>query len=63
MRIMRFNPLFPFDPSIDSALEHRHLILAYLTVLLVQIGYISFLVRRFMLARRAESQMRQDHRP
>jgi hypothetical protein len=53
MPVLRFDPLFPFDPSIDSALEHRHLILAYFAVLSVQIGYLGFLVRRFMLTRRA----------
>ncbi len=53
MTLLRLNPLFPFDPSIDSALEHRHLILAYLTVLSVQIGYLAYLVRQFMLTRRA----------
>jgi hypothetical protein len=50
---MRFNPLFPFDPAIDSALEHRHLVFAYLTVLTVQIGYLGYLVRQFVLARKA----------
>jgi hypothetical protein len=53
MTLLRLNPLFPYDPSIDSVLEHRHLILAYLTVLSVQIGYLAYLVRQFMLTRRA----------
>jgi hypothetical protein len=60
--MMRFPPLFPFDPSIDSPLEHRHLILAYLAVLSVQIGYLGFLIRRFVLARRADWQLRRDPR-
>jgi len=62
MTIMRFSPLFPFDPSIDSPLEHRHLILAYFAVLSVQIGYLGFLVRRFVLTRKADWQLRRDHR-
>jgi hypothetical protein len=56
-----FNPLFPFDPSIDSVLEHRHLVSAYLVVLTVQIGYLGYLVRQLVLTRKAYWQGRRDH--
>lgn len=54
------NPLFPFDPTIDSALEHRHLILAYVVVLAGQIAYISYLIRQFMVAGRTRFRTGRD---
>jgi hypothetical protein len=62
MTLMRYTPLFPFDPSIDSAMEHQHLVLAYVVVLAVQIFYLGYLVRQFVVARRAHSAMRRDAR-
>jgi hypothetical protein len=53
-------PLFPFDPAIDSALEHRHLILAYVVVLIGQIVYISYLVRQFVVAGRTRFRTGRD---
>ena len=46
------NPFFPFDPTLDSALGHRHLILAYVVVLVVQIGYFCYLFRQLRKAGR-----------
>jgi hypothetical protein len=57
MTLMRLNPLFPFDPTIDSVLEHRHLILAYVIVLTVQIGYLGFLIHQFLVTRKASWQV------
>jgi hypothetical protein len=53
--IVNYNPLFPFDPAIDSALEHRHLIAAYVVVLAGQIAYISYLIRQFLVAGRTRT--------
>ena len=58
--ILNHTPLFPFDPAIDSALEHRHLIFGYVVVLVGQIVYISYLVRQFVVAGRTRSRPRPD---
>jgi hypothetical protein len=49
------DPLFPFDPTIDSGLGHRHLILAYSVVWAVQLGYICYLFRQWKSASRSDS--------
>ncbi len=49
------NPLFPFDPTIDSGLGHRHLILAYCVVWAVQLGYICYLFRQWKSVSRSDS--------
>jgi recombinational DNA repair protein RecT len=43
--------LFPYDPKIDSALGHSHLILAYCVVWAVQLGYLGYVA----IKRRAAS--------
>jgi hypothetical protein len=58
--VLNHTPLFPFDPAIDSALEHRHLIFAYVVVLVGQIVYISYLVRQFLVAGRTRSRRGPD---
>jgi hypothetical protein len=35
--------LFPYDPKIDTPLEHRHLILAYCAIWVVQLGYLGYI--------------------
>jgi hypothetical protein len=54
--MMLLNPLFPFDPTLDSGLEHRHLILAYVVVLIVQMGYLFYLLRQYIGTRRTHSE-------
>lgn len=48
-------PLFPFDPALDTGLEHRHLIAAYVVVLGAQIGYFCYLFRQLKTASRSHS--------
>jgi|GEM_PF-5840103 len=61
LAMILLKPLFPFNPAIDTALEHRHLIAAYVVVLAVQIGYFCYSFRQLQIARRAhsEAQMRK----
>jgi hypothetical protein len=49
-------PLFPFDPTLDSGLEHTHLVLAYVVVLTVQAGYVCYLLRQWIVVRKAHRQ-------
>jgi hypothetical protein len=35
--------LFPYDPKIDSALGHSHLIFAYCVVWAVHLGYLGYI--------------------
>jgi hypothetical protein len=43
-----YTPLFPYDPAIDSVLEHRHLVLAYGVVVVAQIIYAAYLIWRYL---------------
>ncbi len=45
--------VFPYDPAIDSVLEHRHLVLAYVLVLIVQIAYLCYLMRQWKITGKA----------
>lgn len=61
LAMILLKPLFPFNPAIDTTLEHRHLIAAYVVVLAVQIVYFCYSFRRLRIARRShsEAQMRK----
>ena len=48
--------LFPYDLKIDTPLEHRHLILAYCAIWVVQLGYLGYIG----LKRRAASKTIPD---
>lgn len=48
--------LFPYDPKIDSALAHSHLVLAYCVVWGVHLGYLGYIA----LKRRAASKTVTD---
>ncbi len=43
--------IFPFDPNIDSALAHRHLVMAYFLVWFVQLGYLLYVGKKWFSAR------------
>ena len=43
--------LFPYDPNIDSALAHRHLVIAYSLVWIVQSGYLLYVGKKWFSAR------------
>jgi hypothetical protein len=47
---MHLSSLFPFDPTIDTSLGHRHLILAYCVVGAVQLSYLCYLLRQWKSA-------------
>lgn len=48
---------FPFDPAIDSALGHRHLILVYCLIWLAHAAYAAYVVRKWMSVGREESRV------
>jgi hypothetical protein len=52
LALMLLTPLFPFDPTLDTALGHRHLVIAYLVVLAIQGVYFTSLLRRRSRAKR-----------
>jgi hypothetical protein len=54
---MHLSSLFPFDPSIDTSLGHRHLILAYCVVGAVQVSYFCYLLRQWKSADANDSVM------
>ena len=41
---------FPFDPTTDTSLGHRHLVLAYGVVWGVQLCYLAYLLRQWKSA-------------
>lgn len=43
--------IFPYDPNIDSALAHRHLVIAYSLVWFVQLGYLLYVGKKWFSAR------------
>lgn len=47
---------FPFDPAIDSAMGHRHLIAVYCVIWLAHAAYATYVVKKWMSIRRDESQ-------
>jgi hypothetical protein len=48
---------FPYDPAIDSALGHRHLILVYCLIWLAHAAYAAYVVSKWMSVRREESRV------
>jgi hypothetical protein len=44
--LVLFASLFPFDPAVDSAMAHRHLIAGYCITWAVHLAYLSYLVLR-----------------
>ena len=51
---------FPYDPAIDSALGHRHLILVYCLIWLAHAAYAAYVVRKLITIRRDESRATAD---
>jgi len=51
---MHLTSLFPFDPSIDTSLGRRHLIIAYFVVGAVQVSYLCYLLRQWKSAAASE---------
>ena len=47
---------FPYDPAIDSALGHRHLIAVYCIIWLAHAAYATYVVSKWISVRREESQ-------
>jgi len=47
---------FPYDPTIDSLLGHRHLILVYCLIWLAHLAYLAFVVGKWISVRREESE-------
>jgi hypothetical protein len=45
--------LFPYDPKIDSPLEHQHLILAYCAIWTVPLGYLGYIALKQRAASKA----------
>jgi hypothetical protein len=43
--------VFPYDPNIDSALAHRHLLIAYSLVWFVQLCYLLYVGKKWFSAR------------
>jgi hypothetical protein len=43
--------VFPYDPNIDSALAHRHLVIAYSLVWFVQLCYLLYVGKKWFSAR------------
>ncbi len=41
------SPLFPFDPAIDTPMEHRHLLLIYCAEWGVQLLYAAFIAYKW----------------
>jgi hypothetical protein len=54
---MHLSSFFPFDPTIDTSLGHRHLILAYCVVGAVQVSYLCYLLRQWKSAGANDSGM------
>ena len=54
--------IFPFDPAIDSAMGHRHLIAVYCVIWLAHAAYAAYVVRKWIAVRREESQAREHSR-
>jgi hypothetical protein len=48
-------PWIPYDPSIDTPLGHRNLVLIYCVVWLVQLAYATYATRRFIVSRKDKS--------
>ncbi len=38
--------LFPYDPAVDSALDHRHLVASYCVTWIIQFGYFLYAIRK-----------------
>ena len=45
----------PFDKSIDTPLGHRNLVIIYILVWLVQLGYGAFVVRSWRSSSRSQT--------
>jgi hypothetical protein len=46
---------FPFDPAIDSPMGHRHLILVYCLIWAAHVGYLVYVIRKWIAVRKDES--------
>ncbi len=47
-----FSSLIPYDPSIDTPLGHRNLVLIYCVVWLIQLAYGTYAIRRWIATRK-----------
>ena len=54
--------LFPFDARIDTRLGHRHLILAYCVVWVVQVCYVCYLLFQWKSAGRTDPRIERGCR-
>jgi hypothetical protein len=49
-----FSPFVPYNPSTDTPLAHRNLILIYCVVWLLQLGYGVYATRRWIVSRKRD---------
>jgi hypothetical protein len=47
--------IFPYDPNVDSAIEHHHLVIAYCLVWTVQLGYLYYVCRNLYMNKQSDS--------
>ena len=57
---MHLSSFFPFDSTIDTSLGHRHLILAYCVVGVVQVSYLCYLLRQWKFAGAKDSETAEN---
>jgi hypothetical protein len=50
--ISGFASVFPYDPKIDSAMAHEHLVIAYSLTWFVHLCYLFHVVRKWRSTRR-----------
>ena len=56
--LMRF---FPFDPSIDTLIGHRNLVLVYLVVWALHLAYAVYAVRQWTATTRQDAGTPDSH--
>jgi hypothetical protein len=49
--ISGFASVFPYDPKLDSAMAHEHLVIAYSLTWFVQLCYLFYVARKWYSAR------------